>query len=547
MLLFPLSFLLAKAEDWAPRAEPLLQALTRETEVIAKENADTSDEFLAWCQEATPWAQSLISLLEQQRLETKNMQHQVQSNIARMQASSVIDKIEGGARDRLTLLANTTTNIVSTDGNQTKALEEQARIALNNGSGDEDMTTKFTSLAKDLGIIEKEEDEAQKVRTMAHQRFLLHAQLMEKAEAVEIQNLQVQLAERERTRARYHSEAHDMQVIEQVARNSSRVLESICFRQTENAQELQKSLREQIDKSRTIEGVANPMSTLFLTPSSTSFLQVAAVPKAPAHTQPLPAVTLPEIPSDASHTKKMAQDLLHDIDALNDEEKEEASLVDPKEKIKNKTEEEEETMFAKEGKMDMKEWCSSMRVSSKRALLTQGADLRHTKARMELAKTNAVLLKEQLGYFHARRQEIDALVKNLDRIAHPNNFQADLDTYARRIQSLMTSGAPQGVGKQLHELVGILEHNKHLLRMRGQIWLQWRQELHEAVADIDHSLGETSVHYQSRRQEAASTAAFLASMQSFAVADYKLQESYLQMLEKVCFPDDPAAQPMESG
>lgn len=533
MLLFPLSFLFAKAEDWAPRAEALLQALTHQTEAVAKENADTSDKFHLWCHQATPWTQSLLSLLEQQRLETKNMQHQVQSNIARMQASSVLDKVAVGARDRLTLLANTTMNVVTMDGNQTKSLEERARVSLSNGSGDEDLTTKFAALAKDLGTLEEEEDDAKKDRTIAHQRFLLHAQLMEKAQEVENQNLQVQLAERERTRARYHSEVNDMQVIEQVARNSSQVLESICLRQTENAGELQKSLEEQIEKSRAVEGSANPMSTLFVT-SSTSFLQVAA--SVPIHTQPIPAVALPEIQN--APTKKMAQDLLHDIDALSDEEKEETSLVDPKEKME-KMKKTENTL--NEGKTEMTEWCSMMHVTSQRALLTQGADLRHTKARMELANTNAVLLKEQLAYFHARRQEIDALLKNLDHITHPKDFQDDLDTYTRRIPSLTTSGAPQVVRKQLHELVEILEHNKHLLRMRGQLWLQWRQELHVAMTEIDHRLGETFVHYQSRQQEAVSTAAFLASMQSFAVADYKLQESYVQMLEKACSSNDHVA------
>jgi len=533
MLLFPLSFLFAKAEDWAPRAEFLLQALKHETEVIAKENADTSENFQLWCHQATPWARSLRSLLEQQRLETKNMQHQVQSNIARMQASSVLDKVAGETRERLTLLANTTMNVVTVDGNQTKSLEEKARVSLTNGGGDEDLTVKFAELAKDLGSLQEEEDDAKKDRTTVHQRFLLHAQLLEKAQEVENQNLQVQLAERERTQARYHSEVNDMEVIEQVARNSSQVMESICLRQTENAGELQKSLEQQIERLRAVEGATNPISTLFVTPS-TSFLQIAA--SVPLHTKPLPAAALPEIQN--APTKKMAQDLLHDIDALSDEEKDEVSLVDPKEKME-KAEKTENTK--QERKTEMTEWCSMMHVTSQRALLAQGADLRHTRARMELANTNAVLLKEQLAYFHARRQEIDALLKNLNHINHPKDFQEGLDTYTRKIPSLAASGAPQGVRKQLLELVEMLEHNKHLLRMRAQLWLQWREELHVAMAEIDHRLGENFVHYQSRQQEAVSTAAFLASMQSFAVADYKLQESYVKMLGEACSSNDQVA------
>jgi len=507
----------ATAKNWAPRADTLLQALTHQSETIAKENFAASQNFQDWCQQALPWTKSLINMLEQQRLETENMESQVESNIARMSASKILDKVAIDTRNRLAYLTNTTLAASNKSGFHLQKIIEKAKGALDDADGD-----RFDDVIKQLNIVEQGEDQALSDKNVLQQRFLLHNKLTDKAQKVEMRNIEVQLAERMRTQARYQSEVGDLKLIEQVARNSSKVLGSTCHRQKQNGEELQSTLQQVIEESRVVQVQSNPMAAVF----NPSFIQLAQIDSAIKVKEQKNVV--------ASHftPEVVEKDLLNDIDDLTKEEKDEETfmLVGGHNSMVAKNE--DEISKAKVAELD--EWCVHSHAKSEHSLVAQESDLHHIKARMKVAVTNGNLLKEQLDYFTAKRKEIDTLLKNLQNIALPQDHQADLNTFTRQTLSLSTSAVSSSVAQQLHQLVDNLGHSKYSLGLRGNLWKTWKNDLQLALSMIDHRLGSVYIHYQDRQQQAETESAFLESVQNYAVKDLELQKTYHHILKEAC-------------
>lgn len=496
-----------KASNWEPRVDTLLQALVRQIEEIAKNNLEASDTFQQWCRGTTPWARSLLQMLEQQQLEAGNMQNQAENDIVRIGASRNLDQHAIDARKRLLALAKDTVATAAHEQDAARMIFKKAQKALRGGEDDHEKVTKLASLVKQLDVAAADEDVSEKTRTALASDVISVAALTEKAQGVEMQSLEMQVAERQRAQAKYHSERSDLRVIQDVARNATETVESVCAQQEQEAVKVQQFLQKQLEKPRAVLGEATPMTETmsFFQSSPPSFLQVTSNVKVGSHTLAAP--------------KDLAQDLLKDIDALSADE----SFVRPAPKRH-----ENPTATAKGA------WCHGMRQKTEQMLMAQDAELRHTKARLQWSKTNAVLLQEQAAYLHARRKELNALLTSLHQVARPDNVQNDLETYARQILSLNGADVPSTLQTELGDIVENLEKTKSLLLVRDRLWDEWTEDLQAALNDIDHRLGSAFVHFQSRQLEATADAAFFLLMHGFTTDDLAMQQQYLHMLDKVC-------------
>jgi len=504
MVLLPL--LLAQVMGaLGPRENALMQALVQQTEEIADADAAASDAFQQWCRRASPWAKGLSTMLEQQHLEAQNMQHQAEHDVARLGASRRLDHDAGEARAAVVQAANSTFALLSARLQNYQHVEEQARTAFGASREENRLLLKFAALTREMK--ESEASEAADVQREDARRAQIayDALLTQKAQEVEMRSLEVQVAERQRARAKYVSEGRDVCAMLELARNTSQVMDTVCLQQAQEGNKLQRFLRKTVQKAHGAAGT--PGAAPFSSPLN--FLQL-----------------------EEAHPKD-AKALLHDIDALTSEDGEEADA--PPVSGGTSVQKEVKVTQQKEESAQSK-WCRMMRLHGEHSLMAQDAQLRHSKARLGWASTTAALAKEQAAYVQARRKEAGDLAAGLGHLPHLADYQAALDTYAHQLLVLTSGRVSAPLAASLGDLVETLEKTKSLLLVRDRLWGRWTGELRGVLGDMDTRLAAAFAHYARRQQEATADESFVASMGDFVADDLALQTEYMEMLKEVCPP-----------
>lgn len=179
----------------------------------------------------------------------------------------------------------------------------------------------------------------------------------------------------------------------------------------------------------------------------------------------------------------------------------------------------------------MKAWCVDAQSTSARLLAGHEADIKRSNARVELARNNVDMMKQELGYLHERRKDMSTLVNDLEHLAHPRTYQEDLESSLRQILSITS---PSSSASRLQELIEIVTNAKTQLLAMSRLWQEWSRALQVTLSDIDRRLATTFAHLQSMRQDGVAEAAFLSSMQNFSEEQYSLEQDYHDQLAKVC-------------
>lgn len=271
----------ATCEVKAVTPTAILGALSHQTEVILRDTMETSEHFARWCKKAIPWTTSLSTVLQQQRRQSTTAQHEAEKSISRIGASQVLGQKAKTARGRLVSQAKRAFDTEKAADTATRGLEEKARTALD---GSDEMLVKLSS-----GL--DQEKKADHLQESMRASFLSRTALTDEMHEVELRSLEIELADRQRARARYHTSANDYRLLAEGAQNSSKAIQDICVHQEQEALALHKVLTAQMAKAQVAVGAEGPLGDVFAT-------------RVPAFFQ-------------ESRTAGIATDtLLHDIDAL---------------------------------------------------------------------------------------------------------------------------------------------------------------------------------------------------------------------------------------